>query len=347
MPKEDVLTMKGTWVFLAPIEALILTAAVKREFRVNQVLFVSGEKLPRIRKRLGLHMPVSHYKNTSFGSRFFDGASAFAVFRRTGRPAKLKSSCLRLVQDELAVICLSQLGYSKRRFNSHPRLRGQASVSKLSDMFLNTANNAWGMHNWLSGKYQPLALDRDWLRYQKQVFFLRLMRMLYGKSAVSKGWRQDLRRAAILAGQSQASDSIAQAFLWNMIALELLLTKQGDKYSDTLPKRIEAFLGWAGYWEVKGYEKSVRGVYQKRCAFVHDGAWDQITIEDLLFTDDLLLNLFANIARHPKLFHSKEAVVQFADKVAAEHLLGMKSRVRPKTLWFISRKYTAKDLEEI
>jgi hypothetical protein len=137
------------------------------------------------------------------------------------------------------------------------------------------------------------------------------------------------------------------SFLWNMIALETLLTKQTDKYTDALPKRVEAFLGWIGFWETENYEQRIREAYQKRCIFVHSGNNSTITKQDILFTDDLLLNLLYNITKFYRIFKSKNDIIEFADKVEAEHKLGIRSKVRPKKLMFISRKYSEKDLNEM
>lgn len=54
-----------------------------------------------------------------------------------------------------------------------------------------------------------------------------------------------------------------------------------------------------------------------------------------MFTDHLLLNLLSNLVAFPRLFRSKDAVVEFSEKVEAERILGAKPRVRPKDLRFI------------
>jgi hypothetical protein len=68
---------------------------------------------------------------------------------------------------------------------------------------------------------------------------------------------------------------------------------------------------------------------------VHRGDREAITKDDLLFTDSLLLNLLMNIVNFPALFSSKQKVIEFGDKVQAEHVLGMRSKVRPKKFRFI------------
>jgi len=156
-----------------------------------------------------------------------------------------------------------------------------------------------------------------------------------------------LWQASVLIGRSIGTLDVATAFLWNMIALECLLTEQGDSVVDALPQRCEAFLGWVGFWKTDGFEGRIREAYKQRCLFVHQGQTAGISRELLLFTDDLLLNVLANIVNHASIFRSKADVIQFSRKVQAEHLLGVKSKVRPKKLRALHRNYTAKDLEDI
>ena len=97
----------------------------------------------------------------------------------------------------------------------------------------------------------------------------------------------------------------------------------------------------------ENYKEKIKSAYKKRCAFVHNGRREEITVEDLLFTDDLLLNLLINLIQHINIFKSKEAVIEFSNKVEAEYLLGVTPRVRPKSLQFSSRHYTADDYLDI
>ena len=77
-----------------------------------------------------------------------------------------------------------------------------------------------------------------------------------------------------------------------MIAIETLLTSQGDSYSSVLPKRVEAFIGWTTAWAIGDFENRIQGAYKKRCAFVHAGKFDGLTVRDLVFSDDILFNVF-------------------------------------------------------
>jgi hypothetical protein len=53
---------------------------------------------------------------------------------------------------------------------------------------------------------------------------------------------------------------------------------------------------------------------------------------------------------HHKIFNSKEDVIDFTTKIAAEHVLGIvgdKSKIRPKTLRFLSKQYSEDDYKKI
>ena len=216
-----------------------------------------------------------------------------------------------------------------------------------SSFMFNLSSDKSFQANEVVGKIRPLNLDEKWRNFQKKSFFYDLMQIISGKTKVARNWRKDITNASILAGQSQSGNDIPQCFLWNMIAIETLLTQRDDKYSEKLPERAEAFIGWAKDWKVENFETKIKDVYQKRCLFVHTGKRDHIRIADILFSDDLLLNVLNNIVRHPDIFGSKRKLIEFSENVKAEHLLGVKGKVRPKALQFIRPRYTERDFEII
>lgn len=337
------------WAFIAPLAGINLTKIIGNEFKILNVTLVGKSKLTRIGQRLGLKLKSSEIKKQITESDKWQGPSAntYAIIRHTGTPEAMSNRCLSILKEELYILASSQLGYGKRRSNAHPSLMGDQNIGKISYLFLDPSSKARVYSNRLTGKYMVLTLDKRWEQHHKDSFFIKLLKLLNEKSPIEYGWRKLLKRAAIMIGQSQCSNDLVHSFLWNMIVIEMLLTDQGDKYIEVLPERIEAFLGWVGFWSTSNYSEIIKEVYKKRCKLVHDGQWETINITDLLFTDDLLLNLLVNIVNHPKIFNSKESVINFADKVKAEHLLGVKPKVRPKSLVFFSRTYTPDDLKEI
>jgi len=334
----------GEWVFIVPVSGVELTEAVNNEFQIKRVLLVSKEKLPRIRLRLGLPTRISQMNERY--KEFFSSSDTFAVVRHSGKFKATKNFCRNLIRDELSILSLSKLGYEKRRFGSHPSIKGEPTKGTVSDFLIDVNDSRVSLGSRIVGHHNSLLMSGLWKGYQKNNFFYKYLKIINGDLNIGKGWKNDLERAGILIGQSQCSSDLPQSFLWNMIALEMLLTVQGDSYLDILPKRIEAFLGWVGFWDYENYEDKIKDAYKKRCSLVHNGRRDLIIVEDLLFTDDLLLNLLINLIQHIKLFESKDDVIVFSNKVEAEHLLGVTPRVRPKTLQFSSRHYTADDYLE-
>ena len=316
------------------------------EFRIDRVTLVTTEKLARRRLRLGLPLRLSEMRKQTHKvfESFFDEASVMAILRVTGTVNSLEREVVTLIRDELAILTASQLGYVKRSFASAPAISDEHPVTRQSLLWLGSRKN-WTQPNRCYGPLGSLCLDANWLKYQNSALFLKLLRLIQGEIEVAKAWRLDLRRAAILIGLSHAANCLPDAFLWNMIALELLMTRQGDTVGDALPSRAEALLGWSQNWQQDGFENKIRTVYERRCRLVHQGDRECPTSEDLYFTDDLLLCLLANLVAHPSLFSSKDTVIEFSKRVKAEKLLGVEAEVRPKSLRMFRRHYHPKDYD--
>lgn len=340
----------GQWVYIIPVSGLALTDDINNEFVINKVTFIAVKKLIRVRKRFGIRKRISELASNKNLDLFFNQlVPTVAIVRHDGKPSEIATKVIRLVVEELEILATSQLGYSKRRFNSFPSVR-DCRVSSVKYLCLNENNNSSLLSHQLIGKIGDLVLDKRWKNWQKKFFFSDLIRIIRRKLEVDNLWRKNLYRAVRLIGQSVSSNNIAHSFLLNMIAIEALLMKQGDKYREVLPKRIEAFIGWIGYWNIEDYKGNIEDIYKKRCQYVHDGNESNIEIKDLLFTDDIIFNMLVNIIHHINLFKRKEDIISFTEKVSAEHLLGIvgrKSKIRPKTLSFFKGKYTAEDYKKI
>ena len=340
----------GQWLYIIPVSGLALTDDINNEFVINRVTFIAVKKLIRVRKRFGIRKRISELRsNRAFDLFFNQLGPTVAIVRHGGKPSEITTKVTRLVIEELEILATSQLGYSKRRFNSFPSVR-DVRVSSMKYLCLNENNNSSLLSHQLIGKIGDLVLDKRWKNWQKKFFFSDLIRIIRRKLEVDNLWRKNLYRAVRLIGQSVSSNNIAHSFLLNMIAMEALLTKHGDKYLEVLPKRIEAFIGWIGYWNIEDYKEKIEDIYKKRCQYVHDGNESNIEIKDLLFSDDILFNVLVNIIRHNNLFKTKEDIISFTEKVSAEHVLGIagtKSKVRPKTLIFINKNYTVEDYKKI
>ena len=337
----------GTWIFLAPISHLIL--ARSPTYKIVRCELVRASSLPHCRKRIGFKKRISEIteKHTQFIKPFFEKKKAFLTLRLTGKGAEMRPRFVKHCEDELYILALSQLGYGNRSSNGVPCITDQYQSGKVSFLLFNSNDNSWTQPNYITGHILELALDDQWHKFHSAYFFHTLLKILRNEIEVEKQWRETLYNASVLAGMSQCSNERTTAFLWNMIAVEMLLTLDGEKHAEILPERVEAFLGWVFDWNEKNYSEKIQDCYKKRCAIVHNGDRSCVEKEDLFFTDSLLFNLFTNLVRHHSIFKGKQDIKTFSEKVKAEHLLGLKSNVRPKTLTFTQKQFRENDYQRI
>jgi hypothetical protein len=347
MSPNKVKSEKGLWLFATPVNGLVLSEDIGQEITINEITFISNTKLPYVRKRLGFPMTIGELKKKKLLGSFFEQSNVYAIGKLGGSGVEKEKEFLKTVRNELNIISLSQLSYKKRRVNACLSIADEVQPGSLEYFMMNTKKGSYVMSNKLSGKFMTLTLDHRWKKFQTFSYYFELLDLFRGEINVSDKWRRDIQNAALLAGQSQSTSNLPQAFLWNMFAIETLLTHQGDSYSKTLPKRVEAFIGWTTNWSDLNYEEKIRKVYAKRCKFVHAGQSDNISKEDLFFTDTILFNVFYNILKHIDLYPDKEALIAFSERVRAEHILGIKPKVRPKTMRFLAMNYSDKDYEDI
>jgi len=335
---DKIRTGKGRWVFVAPLSNLQLTQAINFEFRIDKITLVQGNKLLRRRKRFNLPKSLFVKDKHSWMRDWFSGTDAVAIVYRDGTLADFELEVLEEIRTEIAILALSQLGWvGKRDRRSFPSLADEHLRGVRRYSVSNAKDGSGITTQQIIGSPMPLEMDGGWKHFQRK-FFFPLIKIIRGNSSVETLWKKDIRNAAILAGQSQQTTDWPQAFLWNMIAIEMLLTEQGDKVSDMLPERVEAFIGWVQAWRTDRFNDRLQDAYTKRCLLVHQGQRNSITLEDVHFTDLILLNLFLNICRHPKLFSTKKALIHFSKHVQAEKLLDLKSRVQPATLSFLRNR---------
>ena len=337
------------FTYITPIPNLLFHKTIKKkELRIGRVIFVAQTRLPYIRKQLKILKPLSQLEyRDKIDPDFLKKYKTYAIIRSASADKSTPKEFFTLVKDALNILALSELGWSKRHQHSLPMIHSFHDVGRYQYIVIDN-NQPRHFPGWaLYGNISEFVIDNRWERYHKQGFFFKLLKIINNEKEINNTWKKNIIRASIMAGQSQSSKDLVQAFLYNMIVLESLLTKQGDKYTDVLPKRIESFIGWVGYWDTENYEKRINEIYSIRCKVVHDCNSSDLSIEHLLFSDDLVLNVFDNIINHIDYFKTKEELILFSDKIEAEHFLGIKSKTRPKTLRSIHRTYTNKDKESI
>jgi hypothetical protein len=346
----------GNWLFITPIDGLELTKDVNEEFIINRVTFVSREKLPRIRKRLGFPTTISDLTKVvskrakgfeKHLKEFFLSSKTFAVLPYKGKPKEKEKDCIRLVREELEILSFSQLGWSKRQFNRRLIIKtvDKGHFYRTVDINQHKKELTYSLKKQFSPV--PFILDKKWVAFHKRFFFFDFLKIIRGQSRISDQWRIKLHRIVSLSGQSQNSNDLPFCFLWNVIALEMLLTKRGEKISEMLTKRAEYFLGWNSDWIEEKYEERINDIYSKRCDFVHKGDIRFIAIKDILFTDDLIFNILNNVIRCHKKILDFENIVDFCYKYEAEKLLNQKSKYQFGKFELMKKHYTEEDFNNI
>lgn len=321
------------WLFLVPVSGVVLTSAVNNELKIVRATLVTRERLSMVRRRLGFRERISTYRNVPALRGLFEKSDVFAVIRQRGRPESIQASLQQLLRHELSILAASQLGYGSRKSIAALTPAGEAPIRITDTLLLSTQSSAFNSHGSVYGPFRSLVLDGKWLRFQKFSFFWNLLRILQEEVRIHPKWRMQLEIVASLTGQSQTTTDLNQALLWNIIALESLFASQGERTREVLIKRLGSLLDWSPLWSEADYASRIDVIYKKRSSFVHMGrSSDPINQEDVLFTDELLINALRNIVIHPNLFGSKQDLIRFSEKMDAASTLGLASQFRPKTL---------------
>ncbi|WP_435357132.1 hypothetical protein [Emticicia sp. SJ17W-69] len=337
---------KNNWVYITPIYNLEITGELDKEIKIGRVTFIDIAKIPYVRKRLGLPCVFSVIISKKYENIIFKESKTYAFLIFRGDPEEKKEECRLIIEEAVNILSLSQLGYCSRQNNSQFGIIKQRDFA--NSYILNKSKFIGSIHMSFENKVLPFCLNKEWRNFHDNFFFFNLIAIIStSNKEIQVKWKDTIVRAAVMIGKSMKSRDLETCFIWNMIIVEMLLTEQGDKYTDMLPERVEAFIGWVGYWKEEKFEEKIRELYKKRCEFIHDGNSKNIKIEDLLFMDNLVFNLMWNIVNHISLFPTKKSIVEFSEKIKAEKLLGIKSKVLPKTFKFMNREYDEDDYKKI
>ncbi|MCK0137379.1 HEPN domain-containing protein [Arenibacter sp. S6351L] len=341
--------LKSKWLFVAPISGLELTESTNSEFKIGNVILVTKKKLPKIRKRLGIQYRISEL--SKFGIKenvtdFFSYSNTYAVCSFTGTPEEKRTENIRIIEDALNLMSFSNLGYSRRKFQSKIEIKRSKGFMHYRMIALDKINKRYSL-NFTKLHPMPIEPNENWLRFHKSFFYLKLFSIINGEKKINTKWKNILISVAKLVGKSLNSHDIPEAFLQNVIALEMLLVSQGEKIEEKLIERSEYFLDWCADWINDKIEDKLKIIYKKRCDYVHDGKTQDITKDDLIFTDDLIFNLMNNILNHIEKISSKGKLIEFSDKYLAEKKLGLESNYQFGEFQFVRKTYDKVELGEI
>lgn len=341
----------SNWTLLVPVYNLRISSDINREIQIGRILFVDTGKLPYIRKRLGIRNTIAELMNEK-PVLFDDGRTlketeVIAAIRTTwdGKRKFLKEYAE--LQDAINLLASSQMIYMKRsQFTSFGGPKTIAMQLKRYKIVENAKSKRikTGWHR--ITPIQTFELDALWRVRTKTSFFQPVLRIYNIAGGISRKWAESLTRAGMLIGKSVLAETLWEAFLYNFVALEILLAQKGDKFPEVLIDRVSALLGWITDDRTDQFTEEITEIYRKRCDLFHDGFFREIEINDVLRVDHYVYNIYHNLARTLTVFPNKKTLIDFTTRYKAYRILERKVP-RPKQLQFLNRRYSEHDLTRL
>ena len=188
----------------------------------------------------------------------------------------------------------------------------------------------------------PFDLDGTWHNAITQTGIIDLFTRIVDP-ALPADWRRQIGSAAAMLGRSLMSLDLADAFLLDVIGLETLLTRQGERNGRRLAQRIKGMTGWHLRSHRPNYEQEIRSIHSIRCEIVHDSEYSNLTIEELLLADMYLANCLLNVVRLPQVFPDKATLASTTDGFAQHENWPMDGSIPFR--WFGNATFDANDLD--
>lgn len=326
--------------FLIPIYNLIIAKDVNNEIMIGNTLFVDTEKIPRIRKRLNLPFRVSYIKKKMDGRDILTKAPSYAYISvRANNEDIAQRIALAEVRKNLYLLMSCQFQTTKR-YNLYR-----------FGCFHTQFNDEWDQTlRWEKGKKDvnisekrcgtsEFILNKHILSSPKKIFFIDFLKLKEGE------WKGTIEKTIILIGKSMLSDSIDDALIYNVRAIEALLKEGRKDTTGMIVDKIEALFHWALEFNKQRFEE----IYKKRCNITHEGAYEEGTCEDLVYLDEVIFNLLNIICKLNKTVKCKNDITKYTKKYFAYKVLKKKMPLEPeyRKVYYSPITYSEKEIEKL
>ncbi len=324
---------KRDFILLCPIYNLNISKNIGNEVQIERVHILSIDKIPRVRKKLGFKSKISEINKRYIKHnlpKLFENitASSFATIKVKRAPQDELINPMNKVKDALWILASSQFGNRRDMVRYFGLPEYQANI--INEFYLYDSNEKKSLRSFdRIAPLPPYTLDKTWKSYMKKHFFFYLLNILNRKIEVDAKWKKNIRSVAILAGKSHFSKNLPLAFLYNMIAIDNLLSSRGERYPNCLIDRLNVLFGWVTGENWEAWKPLIKRLYRLRNEMVHSGDTMHITTKDLIESDNILFNLLYNICRFIKRFPQKKSLVDLSNKVNARRILGQRIKERP------------------
>lgn len=302
---------KQAWQFLIPIAQLRIDDRdpINGRWRVADVEFLSREAASS-----RIPQPAGDSAAAKLRTKFLQRACSFARVTRHGERADAAREAFRDVSEAINLLAVTRAFWVNRASNTGFAILGYPLVKERSAWIMEEG----GLRNFdtasREGGLAPFSLDAEWHQYisHSQVRIIELFGAL-DDEGLDPSWRAQIRRAGSLIGRSLMTVERADAFLWNVFALETLLTRPGERNGQKLADRIEGLLGLYLPSARPSYRAELVDLFQIRCDAVHDADYGKLKTEDVLLSDLYTVNTLRNIVVNRTRFPSKDSLIELLD----------------------------------
>lgn len=327
------------YLLFIPIFNLIIDKDIGSEIKIERVTYISKDKIPRIRKRLGFAKTISQENKIWLMHnlpRIFSEAPSYAFIKfKTSDINKDISGPINKINEAFWLLASSQFYFVNR---AAIRFFGGTEYRTLnSEHIIYDCTQKFSIRGFKKINPIPFKLDSYWRQYEKNHFFSYLLKILNNKNKlkINSDWKNTIRNAAILCGKSIFSKEISQAFLYNMIAIESILgIDPSDKFTPSFINRYNALFGWLTAEDPTPWKVDIERIYKLRCNMVHRGDASDLKTKDIAFSDCILFNMLYNICHSIHYFKNKQFIIELTKKIDARRILGQKIKERPNLRYF-------------
>lgn len=339
---------KRRFILLEPIYNLKLSENIGSEFKIGDILFVSAKKIPRIRKRLGFTKTFGEMEDKKgfFKESILKKADTFAVLNFTDIDKTNIGRYKTKITKAVWILASSQF---------YPSIRGKVkyfgfpehSGRFFHEFFIHDVLEKKSGRTWeLASPLEPFIFGAHWIVNNKYHFFWNALKIINNKAKVDKSWKNIIEKVLIFCGKSIFSNDLYLAFLFNMISLETILTRQGDKFPVAIIDRLNGLFDW--YFEDDQYiwNNIIEELYYLRCKMIHDGDTKGIATEDLVLSDILLHNLLGAVSANTQSIKSQSDIIDLSEISKAKLILDQ-TKIKPIKVWFERSSVLQRQIDEI
>jgi hypothetical protein len=333
-------TIDASWLIIIPIDNLVISdePPICGKFQVGDVQFMSRNKAESFLQPPNISAPLSDYKR----SIVMDKHETLAIVQRQDTPANLLQIVFRDVREAVGILAATDAFYGTRRMMHGFNILGYSRVTQRIASFVGSTQPHFFFERSHDGGIMTWSLDREWHDNIDTTGLLQLFDAINDHN-LDTAWRAQIRGASAFLGRSLMSHERTEAFLFDIFALETLLTRRGERNGRMLARRIKGIAGWHLKNHRPNWEQEIGDIFEVRCEAVHDADYGQLTMEHLLLADIYIKNVLLNVVLNRSTFTSKDALIATIDGWAGSELWPSDGSFNLR--WIGSTTFNPDDLE--